>query len=437
MATRFNANPRENYGVKPLESGYSHGDTSSELVIPSVGIEDVDIGIFTLFDKEIPFAVGGEQGGEYKKVPIIFAGGEKWALLKKNRAIRDKNNSLILPIIAIGRTGISQTTSEDLTGRGMNQHSGEIVVRRKLDKTDRGYQNLINRIFLKHQSGLAVPSASADTNQLTTIRPIGELEDDGVIAAGGLLMANRLNNIYETLVIPSPQFITANYEVIIWTQYTHHMNQILETMFSSFLPQTKGWQIDTPKGYWFVATVVDDVLNAETNFQNMTDGERMIKYKFNVKVPAYIFASSAPGVPVPVKRYISSPEVSFSTGLPSSELSEGDTLSDPFIGADDPTLPLADRHVRNNDQRQNGKTRLFVVGDTIDPNDPALLSLPRGRAPANFKKIVSRNSNGGLTTRFVRISSVNANTGETVYSSGTDLGDLSIVVIEDLQSSKF
>jgi len=431
MPTRFNARPRSNYGIAPLPTGYDKGGSTSDLVIPPVGIGDVDVGIFNLFDKEIPFAVGGEDSSDLKKVPIVFAGGEKWALLKRNRPLRDKTGSLILPIITIGRPNISQTVNDDITGRGINQRTGEIVIRRRLDKSDRGYQNLINRIFLRHQSGLAVPPGEADTGQLSTSRAMGDLADNGIIDDGGLMLPDRTNNVYETLVIPSPQFFTANYEIIIWTQYIHHMNQILETMISSFLPQTQGWRIDTPKGYWFVASITDDVYNAETNFEDMSQGERLIKYKINVKVPAYIFASSAPGVPIPVKRYVSAPDISFNTGVATSEADDTSFIDDPLLGADDPTLPLADGSVKNTDQRRNGRGRLFVAGDEIDPNDPALLSLPRGRSPAHFKRLVTRNSQGKLVTRLVRVASINAATGETVFAPGTDLGDLTIVTIEN------
>lgn len=368
------------------------------------------------------------------KVPVVFAGGEKWAMIKRNRGLRDQRGSLILPIITIGRSSAAQTMADDITGRGINQRTGEITVRRKLDKSDRGYQNLINKIYLRNQGGLAVaPSDSTGgPGQLTTLRAIGELADDGVIGlGGGFLAGNRLDNVYETLVIPSPQFYTANYEVIVWTQYTHHMNQIIETMLSSFLPQTQGWRIDTPKGYWFVASIADDIYAAETNFDDMSAGERLIKYKFNVKVPAYVLASTSPGVPLAVRRYVSAPDVTFNAGLPISEVVAADGIDDPTLGSDDPTLPLSITGNSRADQRADGRTRLFIGGEGIDPNDPALLSIPRGRPPAQYKRITVRAPNGKLVTRLVRAYAGSTSSGETVFSPGTDLGDLQVVIIDE------
>jgi hypothetical protein len=409
----------------------------SDFVIPPCGLEDVDTAIFSLFDKELPLAVGGGESAELKKVPVIFAGGEKWALLKRNRPLRDKSNSLILPLITIGRTGFSQTTSEDLAGRGINQKTGEIVIRRRLDKSDRNYQNLINRIFLKNQSNLSMDARTTEGNQLTTLNEIGELQGDPTIVTGGLMLPDKLRNVIETIVVPSPQFITANYEITVWTQYTHHMNQVMETMISSFLPQMQGWKIVTPKGYWFLAQMADESFTAETNFDDMSQGERLIKQKFAVKVHAYIFASNSPGTPIPVKRYVSSPSISFVTGIatPGDPLNTNSTIDsniidDPFLGADDPTLPLNDVETRaRRDSRRTGGTRLY--SQPFDENDPARAGYARGTRPAQYRKFMTRLPDGKLAPQFVRVVNVNSSTGETTYAPGTDLSNLTASSLEE------
>ena len=155
MSTRFKSNSIRNYNQAPLATGYENVAGAPDIFIPSCSIEDVDVAIFNLFDKEIVTQCGGIDGAEMKKVPVIFAAGEKWALLKKGRLLRDRNNTLLLPLITIMRTEINQNVSEDVAGRGINQQSGEIVVKRRLDKTDRDYQGLINKLLLSNQSGLS------------------------------------------------------------------------------------------------------------------------------------------------------------------------------------------------------------------------------------------------------------------------------------------
>lgn len=432
MTTGYNSRSRNYFNVPGLKSGYD-GESAPTTNIPSVSVEDVDRAIFELFDKQIPFQVKTNEG--MKNVPVIFASSEKWAAIKRGKAIRDKTGSLILPLITIARANIVQDGPNDFAGRGMNQHSGEFIVRRKLDASDRDHQALRNRLYLKNQLNAAVkPEDDQVTGQLVTKGHVGDLAEDPIVTGGGLLIGDRLNNVYETIVVPSPQFYTAMYEITFWTQYTQQMNHMLEQTMTSFLPQTQGWKIETPNGYWFIATIDAGQFAAENNADEMSREERVIKHKFSLKVPAYIFATSTPGAPVPVKRYVSAPTVSFDIGVAGAtglETSQTEGVEEPFLGADDPTLPLSDGKTRRRDQRNAGETRLYKGSTEISPEDPALVNARRGHPNARFKKIIGIDSAGRRVVKFVRVTSVNSHTGETVLSPSADLGGLTIVVVED------
>lgn len=428
MTTRFDAKDEVNYGVQGVKSGYD--GLKSDLFIPSCGIEDVDYAVFSLFDKEIQPTIAGESS-EVKKVPVIFAAGEKWAMLKKGKPIRDRNNTLILPLITIVRTQVMQEAA-DIVGRGINQQTGEIVVKRRLDPSDRNYQNLINRLYIENQQNVAVnDDFTLNDIQATTDRKVGELRNENFVKSGALLRSNRKNNIFETIVVPSPQFYTAKYEITVWTQYMQHTNQITEKIMSSMLPQASSWKITTTKGYWFVAKVSEGSMNTETNFDDMSGEERFIKVKFELTVPAYLWATAAPGAPVPVKRYVSSPIISFevvSTQRAASEAAQPEEFQDNFVlGSDDPTLPLDEKGNVRDDQRQPGwraqKVQPINTDGTIDQNDPALRGFPRGYNPALYRKI----DLGNGRVKFVKIIKVNSATGETVYSA-TDLDGLRMIV---------
>jgi len=428
MATRFNNKGRPNLGVSNLPTGYEGASAPDDLTIPAVGIEDVDVGLFNLFDKEIGLTVSASDHNrlELKKVPVIFSSAEKWALSKRQRGFRDQTNSLILPLVTVVRTTVQQL-NDDITGRGINQQTGEIHVQRRLDKSDRGYQGLINRLMLNHQTNLAVSPTQADTDQLSTNRSLGSLASDPTVREGGLMLADRRNDVYETLVLPAPQFFTAVYEVTLWAQYVFQMMQILEQLIASFLPQGNAWRVETKKGYWFVATVDGNVYNAENNFEDMSQEERLIKYKFTIKLPGYILATNVPGAPVPIKRYVSSPSISFDLDAGSSEAVDPSLVDEPFLGSDDPTLPL-DSSTRRADQRNTGRTRLYPSDGNVSPDDPALLNRPRGQPLARYKKLETLDGNGRKTTKFVRVSSTNTFAGETVFAPDADLGWFTIVV---------
>lgn len=412
MATRFRTGAKENYGQAPLPTGYENSYGPSEIFIPSCGLEDVDTSLFSLFDKEISPQIvtsGTNDPVGTSKVPVIFAAGEKWAMLKRGRPLRDRNNSLLLPLITIMRNEVAQSPAEDLAGRGINQHVGEIVIKRRLDKSDREYQNLINRILLPNQANVAVSTARSEpgqAGQLTTSNDIGQLSTDKDISRGALLKPNLRNNVYETLVVPTPQFYTAKYQVTIWAQYMQHTNQILERIITSFLPQGQCWKLETEKGYWFIAKVDEGSYSLETNFEDMSQQERFIKYTFNVNVPAYFFASSVPGNPIPVKRYVSSPSIKFETHVAKFENSDTGHYE---LGSDDPTLPLDEQGNIRKDQRTPGWRiqKTYPVSSDVNANDPALDSMPRG-----YKTIKVINTSSG---------------GETSYS-GAALDEIEIII---------
>ena len=466
MTTRFSAVDQINNGVSGVKSGYDTG-LKSDLVIPSCGIEDVDVALFNLFDKEIQPMVGGQDTADLKKVPVIFAAGEKWALLKRGKPIRDKTNTLILPIITIMRTGLAQGF-EDITGRGINQQTGELVIRRRLDTTDRNYQNLLNKSFITSQKNVSVnPNDLVIDNQSITNRKVGESEATLNARRGALLASNIGNNIYETIVVPSPQFYTSTYQITIWTQYTQHMNQIIEKMIASFLPQAQSWKVTTNKGYWFVASTDGGAFDVETNFDDMSSAERFIKCSFTIKIPAYFWISSAPGVPIPVKKYVSSPIIQFTLaqkGLPDPTPDSFEEFYDNFsIGNDDPTLPLSDQPNSRPDQRRTGSSitplrgkiqtsnpeiRPTVLNPEVDgaalvsatttSTDPAATTNARGVTPSVYTKTslpkYPSTSNSaievtmGSETKYMKIVSKNPSTGETVYSP-TNIAGAGIEVI--------
>ncbi len=470
MTTRFNAVDQVNNGISGVKSGYDT-ELKSDLVLPSCGIEDVDVALFNLFDKEIQPTVGGQDSADLKKVPIIFAAGEKWALLKRGKPIRDKTNTLILPLITVMRVGLNQG-SEDVIGRGINQQTGEIVVRRKLDASDRGYQNLLNGSFITHQKNVSVnANGPISIDQSTTGRKVGDLETTLGVRRGGLLASNLKNNIYETIVVPSPQFYTSTYQITIWTQYTQHMNQILEKIISSFLPQAQSWKVTTNKGYWFVASTDAGTFDIETNFDDMSSVERFIKCSFSVKIPAYFWVSAAPGVPVPIKKYISSPVIQFSLtqkGLPDPDLNASEDVYNNFtIGGDDPTLPLSDQPNARPDQRRTGSSLTPLRGNVQTSNpeiaplisnpevdkstspsppssiaDPATITSPRGVVPTTYTKTplpLYPNTakpplkiSMGSEVKYVKVVSKNPATGETVYAPANP-PDIKIVPIDNLE----
>ena len=126
----------------------------SDFDFPSVGIEDIDRAIFKLFDEKLNFQV--TQKGEAKKVPVVFAAGERFALTRRKNPIRDKNNALILPIISIMRGNVD--FSHDQGGKKTPisfREQSTYTIKRRLSNRDRQYQNILNKMGLTNQKNVA------------------------------------------------------------------------------------------------------------------------------------------------------------------------------------------------------------------------------------------------------------------------------------------
>lgn len=380
--TRFDIERDDRNPEEHLPTGYE-GSSPSNYTIPSCEIEDVDVALHTLFDQHIGFKntiiPDGDNGPlNISKPYVIFATGERFALVKKLRPPRDKSKQLMLPAISIRRKSITQT-SEDITGRGMNQFTGDLVVRRRLGAEDRDYQSLLNKLAIDQ----------LNPGNATSTRPQGQFgpsQDQGT-AQGSLLDPKLGNNVWEIITIPQPQFYTATYEVTFWTTHTLHMNYLIMTLLSAQLPQGKTFRLNTPKGYWFIATIADEVSSTD-NLDDFKEEKRIIRYTFQVSVKAFILATNGPGNPVPVRRSISATEISFELEVPPGQVQS----------PKGPRKPRTDGFTLTDIEVDDSRTQ------TPTTNERLLVD----------KKIFNPIT-GRTETKYVKILEANQKKGETVY----------------------
>ena len=86
---------------KAIIKNFDGDNVPDNFEFPPMGIENIDRAIFDLFDEQLRFEVTAR--GETRNVPVIFATGERFALTRRKKPLRDKNNANILPLISIVR----------------------------------------------------------------------------------------------------------------------------------------------------------------------------------------------------------------------------------------------------------------------------------------------------------------------------------------------
>ena len=286
-----------------VNQGYQEGERVDEFSIPSCTIEDVDRAMFNLFEKELNFTV--QSNKKPVKMPVIFATGERFALLARKKPLRDSTDALILPLISIMRTGITNSP-----GVGQNI---PLVVKKRIAPEDAKFQQYVNKQAIQNDENLARPP-KMDTEK-------GGSEDGKKLlkkSAGSGSPSNPLvardfsHNIIEIFEIPPVKHYTANYEITFWCQYTQQMNQVLTIFMGGYSNSAKpSYRLDTNKGYYFTA-MVEDGFSPDVNFDNFSDDERLVKCTVTMNAFAYLVAPRSLGQPSPVRRYVSAPSISFS-----------------------------------------------------------------------------------------------------------------------------
>jgi hypothetical protein len=389
--------------TEKLPDGLDGQNVPDDFYIPSCGIEDVDRALFGLFNEKIGFTI--EERQEVRPVPVIFAGGERFALVKRKKPLRDKNGTFILPLISIARTAIDQSENLGGLGRGIGQDTGDLVIRKRLDKKDRRYQNIKNKLALKNQTDVAAEDhdttriadvEGTEVGTLGTRRDVGKRRID--LERGEVLRSRVDDNIIEIITIPYPEFFSAKYEVVIWAQYQQHMNRLLEQMMSAYNAQGNQFRIDTDKGYWFVA-FIDDALTAGDNFDDYSEEERIIRYSFSVTTTGYLVAPQHEGQRAPLRRFVSAPEVSFG-------------VQEMPAGLEGPRSWGAG----------SGDIDKFILSD-VTPLDPGgNPQLGRNHSPYGTVEFVEDPFSGERERRFLRVKTRNQRKGETVF--GTSLVEL-------------
>ena len=323
--------------------------TDPDFTVPSCTVEDVDRAIFKLFDQDLDLFY--RQEGAVVRVPVIFATGERFAILSRNKPLRDDNDTLILPLVSIARSAIQKDMSR---GMGTNQNA-PVTIKRRLSKEDPVYQRIMNKEALKNQDDRAHSSHKLGSSRGKGTKP-GQIATrrnlpttNPAYRSGRLLSGIGTNNVYEIFELPRVNYYTATYDITIWTQYTQQMNDLIMAFMDSAHTGSKiTFRVETEKGYYFVA-YLDGGFSPANNFEEFTDDERIVRYSFTMSVPAYIINSNHEGSRNQIRRFISAPQITFDMVTVNAPLTQKQKVGIPsgkskdflltHLGTEDDPLP--------------------------------------------------------------------------------------------------
>jgi hypothetical protein len=197
------------------------------------------------------------EGDEVVTVPFMFASAEKWAAVKKYGFVRDNQGKIQTPMISIRRAGV--TTREDMRRMAVSEAAENRIILEKKYSAQNRYD------------------------------------------AFSLMYNKRPNKEFYAMSLP--KFVEVQYDLVIWTNYTFQMNEVIE--------QLMWWDGkafgDTNK----FTTKIDDPSFEQTNIPGE---DRIVKSTIPVRVKAYILNPTGPNAPalnklVGVNKIVSMTEV--------------------------------------------------------------------------------------------------------------------------------
>ena len=184
-----------------------------------------------------------KEANEIFKVPVYYGNEERWVSARKRGVLRDKNNSLILPLIMLKRTSIEKNS---MTGQSMDhdvQNKFTTVVRNARWSKDNQYDRF------SVQQG---------------VQPV-----------------------YDVITTGMPNYTDVTYEFILWTNFIEQMNPLIEL----FVNQSNTYWGDNTNIKLLCST--DSISDAS---EMASDGERFIKSTFNIIAKTYLLPEYANSV---------------------------------------------------------------------------------------------------------------------------------------------
>jgi len=201
----------------------------------SIGLKDIDTAIIGHIRNIMKPVV--RESNEIIKVPVMYGNEERWKSIRNRGVLRDKNNTIILPIMVIKRTSVSM--NPDMPVSFDNDVQGKFI-------------NVV-----RSSNGWSKNNRYDRFSVLTGQKPVEEYIKTG-----------------------QPDFIILNYNIVMMTAYMEQMND-LNTIWIEHLETYFGDSMH----YRFLTSLPGDISN---EVEMESDGERLIKNTLDMTVKGYM-----------------------------------------------------------------------------------------------------------------------------------------------------
>lgn len=197
----------------------------------TIGLKDLDYAIKYYFDKVIKPTI--DDFSAVRSVPVVYGSPEKWKNVQEDGYYRDREGKILVPIIAYKRTAVTK-----------NRALGS--------KVDGNHPQVYYTQQVKYNQANRYDQFSKLTGQTPSKAYVNTVMAD---------------------------YVDITYEVIIWTDFVEHMNEIVESVIYS---EGSFWG---EQDRFKFRTKIDSFTNTTDLLQ---DGDRVVRTNFTLTLFGYI-----------------------------------------------------------------------------------------------------------------------------------------------------
>ena len=228
-------------------------------ILPST-LETIDFSVYDFINDKMNSFCETHKGWE--KVPVVWAGNERYKQSKDNATERDLAGTLLYPIISIKRESITKN----------NESKGKFFANiPKINDYKGGSITIAKRIKQDKTANFA----NADA-----FRKVGKIN----------FPSSKKNEkiVYEIYSIPQPVYNEIMYEVKIITEYQQQMNTILQPFIT--MPGSVHRVMLERDGHKYEAFIQEE-FKQENNLDDMTEESRKFETTISIKVFGYLISA--------------------------------------------------------------------------------------------------------------------------------------------------
>jgi hypothetical protein len=229
-----------------LQSKREKGDLKQ-----SISLFDIDYAMMSyLEDTALPTL---DDNGKALRIPVIYGNSERWNGSRRQGVYRDNKGKIQLPLMMIRRTSIAKDESMPMQNR--------------------------------HVSYQAITKYSKD-NRYDRFSLLGKATQPK----------------YEVYKITMPEYVELNYDCMVWTTYTEHLNEVIEQLqyTGTYWGDKNGFKFRTSLGEFNVVNEVGE------------GTERINRIEFSLGVKAYLLPEKFDGEDT-IKKSFSTKRIVVST----------------------------------------------------------------------------------------------------------------------------